>query len=697
MVSIYENVYSTACTALHHSVVLAVALAAQGAWTTEGRVFAQSLPAPWESRDIGGPKADGSATYQNGTFTVTASGDDIAARSDQFHFVYQQVAGDAEVVARVDDVTKADAWSKTGVMIRSSLKDDASHAFVLVSAGKGLAFRSRSANGGSTGNVSGGSGSAPRWVRLARSGGKVTASTSGDGVAWTTIGAADIKLGSTAYVGLATTSDAGAAVTRARLSEVAVHSGSLPDGLKSKDIGKPKVAGRALHSNGTFRVSGAGEDIRDARDEFHYVYRAVVGDVDLRVRVASIQNIDQSSKAGVMIRESLADDSSHAMAFTSAGRGYAFRRRAETGHASDNTDGGPGTAPGWVRLVRSGTLIEAYRSADGESWSSMGSDVILLPETVYVGVAVTSNRKGSAAEGVFNNLSITALDSGPNQPPSVSLTAPADGTSVAGSTSVAVTANASDPDGSIARVEFFDGNFEIGADATAPYSVSWTALTAGTRSLSAIAYDDQGASTRSATITVTVQAAAGHAVPILLTAPSNGATFAGPATITMSAAPAVAASPFARMDFFANGALVGSDASSPYSVVWQNAPAGTYSLTAVAYDGGSGFASTSPASVVTVTSTGASPMPKLVVFEQSPDDGKVKRYVLEIFAAGASPASATALATSDLGKPKGNPKKEITVDRSAFFLSLPPGTYVATVRAENAAGFNRSVGVTFTR
>ena len=134
----------------------------------------------------------------------------------------------------------------------------------------------------------------------------------------------------------------------------------------------------------------------------------------------------------------------------------------------------------------------------------------------------------------------------------------------------------------------------------------------------------------------------------------------------------------------------------PYSVSWKNVPAGTYTVTAVAYDATSGAPSPSPASSVTVTS-GVATVPKLVVFDQSADHGKVKRYVLEIFAGGASPAAAAALATSDLGKPKPNSKKEISVDRGAFFLSLPPGTYVATVRSENDAGFNRSVGVTFTR
>jgi hypothetical protein len=55
------------------------------------------------------------------------------------------------------------------------------------------------------------------------------------------------------------------------------------------------------------------------------------------------------------------------------------------------------------------------------------------------------------------------------------------------------------------------------------------------------------------------------------------------------------------------------------------------------------------------------------------------------------------VATSDLGKPAPNASNEITVDRSAFFSGLPAGNYIATVRAENSAGFSRSAAVSFTR
>jgi len=82
---------------------------------------AWSLPTPWSAQDIGNPTIAGSATFDQGAFTVTAGGTDIWGQADQFTFVYQQVTGDVEVIARVDSITAAHAWSKSGVMIRSSL------------------------------------------------------------------------------------------------------------------------------------------------------------------------------------------------------------------------------------------------------------------------------------------------------------------------------------------------------------------------------------------------------------------------------------------------------------------------------------------------------------------------------------------------------------------------------------------------
>jgi Domain of unknown function (DUF1929)/Bacterial Ig domain len=91
-------------------------------------------------------------------------------------------------------------------------------------------------------------------------------------------------------------------------------------------------------------------------------------------------------------------------------------------------------------------------------------------------------------------------------PPAVALTQPANGTTFTPPATVSLTATASDADGTVAKVEFFNGPAKIGEDLTTPYSYTWGAVTDGTYTLTARATDNLGASTASASSTITVDA-----------------------------------------------------------------------------------------------------------------------------------------------------------------------------------------------
>jgi glucose/arabinose dehydrogenase len=95
-----------------------------------------------------------------------------------------------------------------------------------------------------------------------------------------------------------------------------------------------------------------------------------------------------------------------------------------------------------------------------------------------------------------------------NVPPSVSLTGPANGATYTAPAAITFSANASDPDGSIQRVEFYNGATKVGEDISAPYTYNWTNVPAGNYQLSARAFDSGGASASSASVTVTVGAPA---------------------------------------------------------------------------------------------------------------------------------------------------------------------------------------------
>ena len=80
---------------------------------------------------------------------------------------------------------------------------------------------------------------------------------------------------------------------------------ALPTGWASRDVGSTGIAGSATASSGTWTIAGSGANIWGTADEFRFAYQQVTGDVDIRVRLASFEDLQDWSKAGVMIRESL--------------------------------------------------------------------------------------------------------------------------------------------------------------------------------------------------------------------------------------------------------------------------------------------------------------------------------------------------------------------------------------------------------
>jgi hypothetical protein len=89
----------------------------------------------------------------------------------------------------------------------------------------------------------------------------------------------------------------------------------------------------------------------------------------------------------------------------------------------------------------------------------------------------------------------------------VSLTSPSASDSYAAPASLTLAATAADADGSVAKVEFYQGSTLLGTSTASPYRYTWTGVVAGTYSLTAKATDNQGATTTSAAVNVIVGAA----------------------------------------------------------------------------------------------------------------------------------------------------------------------------------------------
>ena len=370
-----------------------------------------SLPSPWVDSDVGAVGVAGSASYANPTFTVTGAGADVWGTADAFHFVYQGLDGDGTIVARVASVQNTAAWAKAGVMIRSSLSAGSAQAFMMVSAGNGVAFQRRTSNGATSSSTAGSSSAAPRWMKLTRSGDTITGYESSNGTTWTQVGSATFSMPTSVLIGLGVSSHVSGVTSTATFDGVSVSSSApppppLPPGWADTDIGAVGGAGRASFAGSTFAVTGQGADIWGTADAFHYAYSTVTGDTTIIARVATVQNVDVWTKAGVMIRASLSPGSAHAYVAVSAGKGVAFQRRTTAGGVSVSTAGSLSTAPRWVKLTRVGNLFSAYESSNGTTWTLIGTQTISMSSSVFVGLAVTSHTTTSPATATFDGVTI---------------------------------------------------------------------------------------------------------------------------------------------------------------------------------------------------------------------------------------------------------------------------------------------------
>lgn len=221
----------------------------------------------------------------------------------------------------------------------------------------------------------------------------------------------------------------------------------------------------------------------------------------------------------------------------------------------------------------------------------------LSANTTYNFRVKSKDAAGNLA--VSDNATFTTLPVPPDTTaPSVTITAPANGATLAGV--ITVSATAAD-DTAVAGVQFLLDGMPYGSeDTTAPYSTSWDTNTAatGSHTLAAIARDSAGNTTTSSAVSVTVNNTDLTAPSVAITSPANGTTVSGTVSVAATASDNVGV---AGVQFRLDGVALGSeDTASPYNVSWNTTTAtnGTHQLTAVARDA---TGNTTVSAVITVT------------------------------------------------------------------------------------------------
>jgi hypothetical protein len=235
-----------------------------------------------------------------------------------------------------------------------------------------------------------------------------------------TVGTDTIAMNSSIQVGLAITSHLDGAVSTSTFSNVSVGGSappppppppSLPAGWSNDDVGAVATGGASSFDSGTgtFTVRGSGADIWGTADAFQYAYTSLDGDGEIVARVASLQNVDVWTKAGVMMRDGLSAGAPHATMLISPTtlKGAAYQRRPTANGTSVSTAVPSVQPPYWLKVVRQGSTFTAYTSADGTGWSPVASQTIVMNQVISVGLAVSSHVNGTLATGTFTNVTVT--------------------------------------------------------------------------------------------------------------------------------------------------------------------------------------------------------------------------------------------------------------------------------------------------
>ncbi|MGC2238502.1 MAG: Ig-like domain-containing protein [Pyrinomonadaceae bacterium] len=204
----------------------------------------------------------------------------------------------------------------------------------------------------------------------------------------------------------------------------------------------------------------------------------------------------------------------------------------------------------------------------------------------------------------------------PVVPPTVQITSPANGSTVSPPlTDFRIRADAADTDGSVARVDFYSNNgygwYYLGGDTTAPYDVPFSTPSSGVSdyTLTAQSVDNDGnVSADAAFVSFHINNSGGPlplpGAPPNILSPSNNQVFPAGSNILISSDRGNASWTISRIEFYADGNLLGSDTTFPYEFNWTNAPAGTYSLTAKAISPTRAPAASAPVSITVLPAQG---------------------------------------------------------------------------------------------
>jgi hypothetical protein len=286
---------------------------------------------------------------------------------------------------------------------------------------------------------------------------------------------------------------------------------------------------------------------------------------------------------------------------------------------------------------------------------------------------------GQAASMTAQNVTNNAIAVN-NQPPVVSISSPTKSNAFFAPATITIDANASDPDGSVAKVEFYNGSSLLGEINSAPYSYTWKEVPAGTFFITAAATDNKGLRTVSAPVTVVVEKSTTgvNQLPSVSVKISNSKKPKKHDNVVIIAEASDPDGTISKVELKSGDVTIVEMTATPFVYTLLNVDTGTYVITAIATDN-LGASITSDAFKLRVEDSN-NPDPNLISLYPNPNNG-----IFSIDILSEIPDQLCTLSIVDL---RGSIvyQDKVTPEETTKEIGLPdlqPGTYVLMLINKN--------------
>lgn len=401
---------------------------------TNGMLYALGLPyappAPpfldshcasgWSCQDIGNPAVASIDHYGGGVWQIQATSTGIGNTADQFHFVEQPATGNVQISTRISSQAE-----QAGLMLRQRSDPGSPYYGVFLSNTGQLSVQYRSAFNGPTTSVRTTLAHPPSSLYLAiqRHDDRFEAAYSLDGHTYTLIagGTVVVVMPDSLLSGMVVSASTGGSAT---YSDVAMGAPTLqftpvplttpcPANWHCADIGNPQVQGGQWFNGSAWKLQGAGTDIWNDWDQFHFVWQILPGNGAISARVTTETMANPWGKAGVMLRQGNAANTLYYAAYVTpeqSGNGILVEARQQNRLLAVTYASISGTVPIYLKVARVGQAFSAYTSHDGITWT-------LIPGSTYnedmqgpllAGLALTSHAPSVLATATFDHIIVGA-------------------------------------------------------------------------------------------------------------------------------------------------------------------------------------------------------------------------------------------------------------------------------------------------